>query len=58
MSLNYESFGERPLQGRDVSPPAGGSTGVLFIHLDGLCVELRLIDVIYVGLLVITALVP
>ena len=58
MSLYYESFGERPLQGRDVPTPAGGSTGVLFVHLDGLCVELRLINVIYIGLLLITALVP
>ena len=58
MSLYYESFRESPLQGRDVSTPASGFTGVLFIHLDGLCVELRLLDIIYVGLLLITALVP
>ena len=59
MTLHYESSRERLLQSRDVSTSAGGSTRIFFIHLDGVCVELRYIDFIYLGvLLLITALVP
>ena len=59
MPLYNKSFRERLLHGRNISSSAGGSTRILFVHLDGLCIELRLIDFIYLGLLqYITVLLP